>query len=43
METDIKIPSENKLPYAREMSIKRRVQNWLDAQQKNNKDNNKKG
>lgn len=44
MDTDIKIPSGNKLPYAREVSIKRRIQNWLDAQQKIRKDNDgKKG
>lgn len=34
MDTDIKIPSGNKLPYAREVSIKRRIKNWLDAQQR---------
>lgn len=33
METDIKIP-ENKLPYAKEVSIMKRLDNWLNQQMK---------
>lgn len=33
-ETDIKFPSNNKLPYARRTSIMKRLQNYLDGEMK---------
>lgn len=42
-ETDIKFPSANKLPYARRMSIMRKLQNYLDGELKAKKAGKEKG